>query len=125
MQTLLIIAGGGALGSLSRYWMTQLVQNWLGQDFPYGTLAVNVLGCLLAGVVYGALDRGSVVGQAWHALLIVGFMGAFTTFSAFSLATLELMERGALIAATANILLSVLLSLAACGLGLWVTGRFS
>ncbi|MGH8459495.1 MAG: fluoride efflux transporter CrcB, partial [Nevskiales bacterium] len=93
MQTLLIIAGGGAVGSLSRYWMTQLIQNGLGHEFPYGTLAVNVLGCLLAGVVYGALDRSSELGHAWHALLIVGFMGAFTTFSAFSLATLQLLER--------------------------------
>lgn len=119
MQTLLIIAGGGAAGALSRYWMTQWVQNWMGHEFPYGTLAVNVLGCLLAGLVYGALDRSTDLDHAWHALLIVGFMGAFTTFSAFSLATLQLMERGAFAAALANVLLSVLLSLAACGLGLW------
>lgn len=124
MQIMLAVAGGGALGALSRYWMTQLVQNWLGHDFPYGTLAVNVLGCLLAGAVYGVLDRGSDLGHAWQALLIVGFMGAFTTFSAFSLATLQLLERGAMVAALVNVLLSVLLSLLACGLGLWAAERW-
>ena len=75
--------------------------------------------------MYGVLDRSSELGHAWHALLIVGFLGAFTTFSAFSLATLQLMERGAWVAAAANVLLSVLLSLAACGLGLWVTERWT
>ncbi len=125
MQTLLIIAAGGAAGAVSRYWLTHLVQNWLGHGFPYGTLAVNVLGCLAAGTAYGLLDRGPGFGQAWQALLIVGFLGAFTTFSAFSLATLQLLERGALAAALANVLLSVLLSLAACGLGLWVAQRWN
>ena len=125
MQMLLIIAGGGAAGAVSRYWATQLVQDWLGHDFPHGTLAVNVLGCLLAGVVYGLLDRSSDLGHAWHALLIVGFLGAFTTFSAFSLATLQLLERGAWVAAFSNVLLSVILSLSACGLGLWVTERWA
>jgi CrcB protein len=125
MQALLIIAGGGALGSVSRYWMTQWVQNWMGQGFPYGTLVVNVIGCLLAGLVYGALQRGPEASQAWNALLIVGFLGAFTTFSAFSLATLDLLQRGEMVAGIANVLLSVLLSLAACGLGLWLTGRLA
>jgi fluoride exporter len=125
MQTLLAIAGGGALGAVSRYWLTQWVQGWLGHDFPYGTLTVNVLGCLLVGAVYGMLDRNSELGYGWHALLVVGFMGAFTTFSAFSLATLQLLERGALLAAVANVLLSVLMSLAACGLGLWAAERWT
>lgn len=125
MQTLLAIAGGGAAGALSRYWMTQWVQDWLGHDFPYGTLTVNVLGCLLVGATYGVLDRDAGLGHAWHALLVVGFMGAFTTFSAFSLATLQLLERGAVLAAATNVLLSVLLSVLACGLGLWVAGRWT
>jgi fluoride exporter len=125
MQTLLAIAGGGALGAVSRYWLTQWVQDWLGHDFPYGTLMVNVFGCLLVGAVYGMLDRNSGLGHGWHALLVIGFLGAFTTFSAFSLATLQLLERGALLAAVANVLLSVLLSLAACGLGLWAAERWA
>lgn len=125
MQTLLAIAGGGALGALSRHWLTHWVQDWLGHGFPYGTMAVNVLGCLLAGVIYGALDRSSGLGQAWQALLMVGFLGAFTTFSAFSVATLQLLERGAMMAAVSNVLLSVLMSLAACGLGLWAAERWS
>lgn len=124
MQMLLIIAGGGAAGALSRYWLTAAVQNWLGHDFPFGTLVVNVLGCLFAGGVYGLLDRGAGLGHEWQALLVVGFLGAFTTFSAFSLGTLQLLERGAVLAATGNILLSVLLSLAACALGLWLAGRW-
>ncbi len=125
MQTLLAIAGGGALGALSRYWMTSWAQGWLGHEYPYGTLLVNVLGCLMAGVIYGALDRSSGLGQAWQALLLIGFMGAFTTFSAFSLATLQLLERGAILAAFTNVILSVVLSLAACGLGLWAAERWA
>lgn len=124
MQMLLLVAGGGAAGALSRYWMTQWTQELMGHDFPYGTLLVNVLGCLLAGLVYGVLDRSSGLGHAAQALLIIGFMGAFTTFSAFSLATLQLMERGAYLLAVSNVLLSVTLSLLACGLGLWVAGRW-
>lgn len=125
MQVLFAIAGGGAAGSLLRYWLTDLIQGRLGHTFPYGTIGVNVLGCLLVGVVYALLNRSAELGQNWHALLIVGFMGGFTTFSAFSLATIQLLQRGAVTQAFANVFLSVLLSLAACWLGLWATERLA
>ncbi len=125
MQMILMVAGGGAAGALSRYWLTQWVQQWMGHDFPYGTLVVNVLGCLMAGLVYGVLDRSSGLGNAAQAVLIIGFLGAFTTFSAFSLATLQMMERGSYLLAVTNVLFSVALSLLACGLGLWIAARWN
>jgi CrcB protein len=110
---------GGAAGSLARYGLSHVLQQSLGRDFPYGTLAVNVLGSLAAGLVYsGLLARGA--GPEWRALLLVGFLGGFTTFSAFSLETLVLFQEGQAGRAALSVLLNLLLCLAACGLGLWL-----
>jgi|CXWL01.1.fsa_nt_gi CrcB protein len=106
----LLVALGGALGSLSRFWIGQLVVRGFGAAAPWGTLTVNLLGCGLAGVFFAwaslRQDQAS-----WHALLLVGFLGGLTTFSAFSLDTLSLWMRGqeriAVVYAVANVLLSL------------------
>jgi len=91
VMPLLLIALGGALGSLARYGLGGLVQgNRTG--FPYGTLAVNVLGCLVMGVLMGLV--GSNIAKPEHRLFVgIGFLGAFTTFSTFSYEALQLFER--------------------------------
>lgn len=111
-----VIALGGAAGALARYWMSSWVYRLLGTGFPWGTLAVNVAGSLAIGflAVY-LLDRTH--STEWRALLIVGFLGAFTTFSTFSLETLTLIEEAELGRAIANAAISVVACLAATWLG--------
>ena len=122
MQQLVIIAGGGALGAVLRFLMSSHVYRVFGRDLPYGTLAVNVLGSLLMGLFFVVIvERGSLSDE-WRNLIMVGFLGAFTTFSTFSLETLTLLESGELSRAALNIFLSVALCFAATWLGL-IIGR--
>ncbi len=114
MNNLLYVAGGGSLGSVLRYWLSTNVQLWLGKDFPYGTLSVNLIGSLLIGLLYTVLQQR----LEWRLLLIVGLLGGFTTFSAFSLDTMHLIEGGQPGKAALNIFLSVSLCLAGCWLGI-------
>ncbi|HAO25595.1 MAG: fluoride efflux transporter CrcB [Methylophaga sp.] len=112
------IAVGGAAGALLRFAMSNGVYKILGRDFPYGTLAVNVLGSLLIGILFILLIEKLAVAAEWRAGLIVGLLGAFTTFSTFSLETFTLLEDGAFVKAGLNVLLSVVLCLLATWLGI-------
>lgn len=120
MYQSIAIAAGGALGALLRYWISNGVYGMLGRDFPYGTLAVNVLGSLAMGLLYVLLLERSAAAPEWRALLLVGVLGAFTTFSAFSIETLILLEDGALLRAMLNVALSVSICIAAAWLGVIV-----
>jgi CrcB protein len=115
---LFAIAVGGAVGALLRFAMSNGVYKLFGRDFPYGTLAVNVLGSLLIGVLFILLIEKLAVAAEWRAGLLVGVLGAFTTFSTFSLETFTLMENGAFLKAGLNVFLSVVLCLAATWLGI-------
>ncbi len=91
---LLALCIAGALGTLARYGLQGLVQRWAGGSFPWGTLAVNALGCLAFGVIWTvASDRG-LIGPQMRTILLVGFMGAFTTFSSFVFETAQLGRGG-------------------------------
>ena len=118
MSQVLAIAIGGAVGALSRFWVSNGVYNLMGRDFPYGTLMVNVVGSLLMGLLYVWLIERTALGPEWRALILVGFLGSFTTFSTFSMETLTLVENHAYMKAMLNILLSVLLCIAGTGLGM-------
>ncbi|MBI3344915.1 MAG: fluoride efflux transporter CrcB [Gammaproteobacteria bacterium] len=122
MTQLIAIAAGGAAGSLLRFWMSSGVHALAGRQFPYGTLAVNVLGCLLMGILFVLLTERLNLGPVWRAGLLIGLLGGFTTFSAFSMETINLIEEGAPLKASLNVLLSVFISLAATWLGV-VAGR--
>ena len=113
----IVIAIGGAIGALLRYWMSIWVYSFAGQGFPYGTLAVNVSGSLLIGFLYILIERMGL-GIEWRAALLIGLIGAFTTFSSFSLETLNLFEQGEQLKAAMNIVLSVVLCLFATWLGI-------
>lgn len=118
----LAIAAGGALGALLRFWMSNGIYALLGRSFPYGTLAVNVLGSLLMGFLYVLLMDKLALGPQWRAALLIGLLGAFTTFSTFSMETLNLVEAGEVFKALLNVLLSVSLCLAATWFGV-LAGR--
>ena len=116
IQTL-AIAAGGAVGALLRFWMSNGVYALLGRGFPFGTLAVNVLGSLLMGFLYIVMIERMATGPEWRAFALIGLLGAFTTFSTFSIETLNLLEQADYAKALSNMLLSVLACVAAAFVG--------
>ena len=118
MLTYLAVAIGGAVGACLRYGVNELVVNVLGKSFPFGTLLVNILGSFVLGWLYALFSSGVLAVSPWRALIAIGFIGAFTTFSTFSLDTVLLLEQGDWLKAIANVLLNVLLCLTLAWLGL-------
>ena len=104
LPKLAAIAGAGAIGTLARYGLSGLAYKLLGASFAWGTLAVNLLGCLILGLLMQAALEGSLVPQPWRPVLAIGFCGAFTTFSTFGLETLNFMRDGAYLLALGNVL---------------------
>ncbi len=100
-----------------RYWVSTGVYALLGRGFPWGTLAVNVAGSLLMGFLFVLMIDRLVAGAEWRAFVLVGFLGAFTTFSTFSLETLTLMQDALYLKAALNVLVSVVACIAAAMLG--------
>ena len=118
MGELIAIAAGGSLGAVMRYGMSNAIYAWLGRGFPYGTLSVNVIGSFCIGIAFVLLTEKLTLGSEVRAFILIGFLGAFTTFSTFSLETLTLIQDGLLMKALANIFLSVLLCLIATWAGM-------
>jgi CrcB protein len=122
MHQTIAIAAGGALGALLRYWVSNGIYLLLGRGFPYGTLAVNIFGSFIMGLLFVFLLERSALAPEWRAFLLVGVLGAFTTFSTFSIETLVLLQQGALGKAALNMMLSVLLCVGFAWVGL-IIGR--
>lgn len=114
MQTI-AIAIGGATGAVLRFWVSNAVHSVSGTGFPYGTLVVNVVGSLLMGFIYILLLERVADAVVWRSFLLIGILGAFTTFSTFSIETLNLIQSGEYVKSLANVLVSVL----ACLLAAW------
>lgn len=123
-MTILAIAVGGALGSVLRYLLGGAVQRAGGPGFPYGTLAVNVVGCLIIGLLVQRLTNAEPYSTV-RSLLIVGFCGGFTTFSAFSIETVNLVKDGESLTAVLYVFLSLTLCLLATASGLTVARALS
>ncbi len=119
MNHTLAIAAGGAIGAVLRFWMSSGVYALLGRGFPYGTLAVNLLGSLLMGFLYVLMLERMSLGAEWRAFALIGVLGAFTTFSTFSMETVALIEQADYGRAIANMVLSVLACVAAAFVGVW------
>jgi len=118
---LVAIAAGGALGAVMRFWVSTGVYSWLGRDFPYGTLSVNVIGSFFIGIAFVLLTERLTVGAEVRAFIMIGFLGAFTTFSTFSLESLFLLQEGLLVKAMGNVMLNVVLCLFATWGGIIVS----
>lgn len=117
MTQTLAIAAGGAIGALLRFWVSNTVYLLLGRGFPWGTLAVNVLGSLAMGFLFVLLIERLASAAEWRGFLLVGLLGAFTTFSTFSIETLNLVEQAQYAKAAINAVVSVLACVGAALLG--------
>lgn len=120
MIQILAIIAGGAVGALLRFLVSGGVYQWLGRDFPYGTLAVNLIGSFLIGMMTEALMVEPIgrLTAAYRPAILIGFFGSFTTFSTFALETVNLLEQGFLIRAVSNALISVASCLSAAWFGI-------
>lgn len=117
MNQLIVVALGGACGAITRFLVSSGIYQWLGRDFPYGTLVVNVIGSFLMGLLTeGLILQRISIGMEYRSAILIGFIGAFTTFSTFSLETFYLLEQGSVSRAAFNIAVSV----GGCLLAVWV-----
>ena len=119
LHTVLIFIGGG-LGAASRHWVGHVALRQFGTGFPAGTLIVNVVGSLFMGLLIGWLARRGTVSNELRLFLATGFLGGFTTFSAFSLDFASLWDRGETISAFSYAMASVIVSIFAVFAGLWL-----
>ncbi|MCC6283932.1 MAG: fluoride efflux transporter CrcB [Phycisphaerales bacterium] len=123
LQNVSLVAAGGALGAVTRFGIVSVLGKALGTGFPLGTLFVNVAGCAVAGLVLSGEQEGRPVPESTRSFIVVGFLGAFTTFSAFSAETMALHRKGESVAAAGNVALNVALCLAGFASG-WAVGRW-
>ena len=117
MDKILLVGFGGFIGSSLRYWISLSFYRILGQDFPYGTLAVNILGCLFIGLLMSLFEERFVFGPNMRIFLTVGVLGGFTTFSSFSYETIGLVREGSFYLGSLNVLLNVILCLGGTAIG--------
>ncbi|MEZ5573224.1 MAG: fluoride efflux transporter CrcB [Halioglobus sp.] len=121
MKYLLFIALGGAGGAVSRHLLANWVHRLWEGSFPVGTLLVNTLGSFVIGIVYVLVVEKQLVHADWRGVLMVGYLGAFTTFSTFSLETITLLEGGHTMQATTYMIGSAVLCVLAAGLAMQLT----
>ena len=115
----LAVAVGGAVGSVLRFGLSNWVHSFVSRGFPYGTLVVNVLGCLAMGLLFVWFFERMADAAIWRVGVLIGVLGGFTTFSAFSIETITLLNDGFYARAVSNVVASVALCLAATWIGVW------
>ena len=120
MQQFFIVGVGSFLGGGLRYIISVFFNQKVNPDFPYATLSVNLLGCLLIGVFYGLFEK-SVINNDWRLFLTTGLCGGFTTFSAFSNESLELFKQGNIMSMLMYILISIIVGIALTYAGYLIT----
>lgn len=116
----LLVGAGGSVGALGRYYVSVGMAQWLGSDWPFGTMTVNLLGSLTMGVLAALAVRGHIPPMV-QAVVLVGFLGAFTTFSTFSLDAVKLFRVQGSTPSVLYVAISVAVGLALAGVGYWAT----
>lgn len=124
LQNILLVGLGGFIGSMARYFILKHNTEWSIASIPVGTLIVNVLGCLIVGIILGVSAKHNFLSNEIRLFLVVGICGGFTTFSTFALENFLLFENGQLFSAFTYISLSVILCIAAVFLGFAATNWF-
>ncbi len=119
-RVVLLIGIGSFIGGVCRYYSQQIITKFFPSPLPYGTLSVNIVGCLLIGLIYGLADRGNILTPEWRLFLTTGFCGGFTTFSTFSYESINLIQDGEFLYLSLYIALSVVLGIASTYLGMLV-----
>lgn len=125
MQKYLLIAIGGALGSIARYWVGSTIAGRIGIKFPYGTLIVNLTACIVIGFSLTYMGRRADLNPAWRFLIPIGFIGAYSTFSTYEWETLSSIRSGAFILAAVYAVGSLILGLIAVWGGSWLADAIS
>jgi CrcB protein len=113
LQKYFLVAFGGALGSMARYWVGATIANRMGTKFPYGTFVINITACVIIGFSLTFLARRSGLNSAWRFLVPIGLIGAFSTFSTYEWETLSTIRNGAFLLAALYAVSSLILGLAA------------
>jgi fluoride exporter len=117
---LILIAVAGMAGTLSRYWVSGLTYQVMGSKFAYGTLAVNVVGCFLFGLVWALSEERMAISALTRTFILVGFMGAFTTFSTFAFETMSYLRDSQYLLAFMNMAANCVLGFGAVVSGVWL-----
>ena len=118
MQKYLLIAAGGALGSIARYWVGSMIGSRMGTKFPYGTFVINITACIILGFSLTYLGKRVELSPAWRILIPIGFVGAYSTFSTYEWETLANLRAGAFALAALYAVGSLILGLAATWFGI-------
>ena len=124
LKTLFFIGSGSFIGGIARYLISRLVQNSIASSFPFGTMVVNLLGCLLIGLIFGISERTNLINDEWRIFLTIGFCGGFTTFSTFANENMILLREGNFLYFSLYTGLSVFLGLVAVFFGNALTKMF-
>jgi len=117
VEKLLLLALAGSLGALARYGLSGVVQRWSGSTFPWGTMAANILGCFVFGLLWAIAVERMAMSPEVRVILLTGFLGSFTTFATFMSETYQLLAAAQYVAAMGNLLLTTL-----SGLGVFLLG---
>jgi CrcB protein len=117
LQKYLLIAFGGALGSMARYWVGSTIAGRMGTKFPYGTFVINITACVIIGFSLTVLAKRADLNPAWRFMVPVGFIGAYSTFSTYEWETLSTIRTGAFLLAALYAVSSLILGLAAVWAG--------
>ncbi len=124
MVRVLLVGIGGFIGTSSRYLITIIMSRFIRSTFPYGTLLCNIIGALLIGILMAISSTYDWMSTEVRLFLTVGILGGLTTFSTFSYETINLLETGKYIMATANIIVSIILCLGFVAIGKWLVSLF-
>ena len=122
LKAMLLAGCGGFVGTALRYLVGRLVPHITHSHFPWATLAVNLVGCFIIGLLFGAAERGNLLSANMNVVLITGFCGGFTTFSTFANESIQMLQAGNIMGFATYVVASIVLGLALVALGYWIAG---